>query len=135
MLIAGLSTQIAPELAAHRVLHHARQGPLGALALERGQDVASGPCGLLRAQGWGREQWERLAEGQVFDGMESWLPWLTEQEDVLFDLLDESSLVLLVEPRRMRDRAADILAEEDDLASKGVEDRRGRIWPKRSPSK
>ena len=25
---------------------------------------------------WGREQWERLAEGQVFDGMESWLPWL-----------------------------------------------------------
>ena len=25
---------------------------------------------------WGREQWERLAEGVHFDGMESWLPWL-----------------------------------------------------------
>src|SRR6202007_2545211 len=26
---------------------------------------------------WGRQQWERFREGLVFDGMESWLPWLT----------------------------------------------------------
>ena len=32
------------------------------------------------AEPWGREQWERLAEGLTFDGMESWLPWLTEGE-------------------------------------------------------
>ena len=49
--------------------------------------------------------------------MESWLPWLTEGEHTLFDLLDDSAQVLLVEPRRMRDRAADILAEEADLAA------------------
>ena len=36
-----------------------------------------------------REQWERLAEGQVFDGMESWLPWLTEREHLLPDLLPD----------------------------------------------
>ena len=29
---------------------------------------------------WGRHQWERLAEGQLFDGMESWLPWLADDE-------------------------------------------------------
>ena len=29
---------------------------------------------------WGREQWERLAEGAHFDGMESWLPWLVDDE-------------------------------------------------------
>jgi transcription-repair coupling factor (superfamily II helicase) len=71
---------------------------------------------LVAAVPWGREQWERLAEGQTFDGMESWLPWLSTDEHVLFDLLGEEAQVLLVEPRRMRDRAADLLAEEADLA-------------------
>jgi transcription-repair coupling factor (superfamily II helicase) len=70
---------------------------------------------LVAEQPWGREQWERLAEGLTFDGMESWLPWLTADDQVLFDLLDREALVVLVDPRRMRDRAADILAEEDDL--------------------
>jgi transcription-repair coupling factor (superfamily II helicase) len=71
---------------------------------------------LIALEPWGREQWERLSEGLTFDGMESWLPWLTEGEHVLFDLVDSDALVLLVEPRRMRDRAADLLAEEADLA-------------------
>ena len=71
---------------------------------------------LIAAEPWGREQWERLAQGQIFDGMESWLPWLTDGEHVLFDLVGPDALVLLLEPRRMRDRAADLLAEEADLA-------------------
>ena len=33
---------------------------------------------LIALEPWGREQWERLAQGQIFDGMESWLPWLTD---------------------------------------------------------
>jgi len=71
---------------------------------------------LIAREPWGREQWERLAEGATFDGMESWLPWLTEGEHALFDLLGPEAQVLLMEPRRMRDRAADVLAEEADLA-------------------
>jgi transcription-repair coupling factor (superfamily II helicase) len=71
---------------------------------------------LIALEPWGREQWERLAQGQIFDGMESWLPWLTDGEQVLFDLVGPDALVLLVEPRRMRDRAGDLLAEEADLA-------------------
>src|SRR5205814_151319 len=39
---------------------------------------------LVAEQPWGREQWERLAEGLTFDGMESWLPWLTAGDRVLF---------------------------------------------------
>ena len=35
---------------------------------------------LVGAEPWGREQWERLGEGLLFDGMESWLPWLTDRE-------------------------------------------------------
>ena len=72
---------------------------------------------LVSAEPWGREQWERLADGQLFDGMESWLPWLTDEFRVLPDLLRSDAQVVLVEPRRMRDRAADLLAEEADLAN------------------
>jgi transcription-repair coupling factor (superfamily II helicase) len=72
---------------------------------------------LIALEPWGREQWERLSQGVTFDGMESWLPWLTEGEHVLFDLVGPEALVLLLEPRRMRDRAGDLLAEEADLAS------------------
>jgi transcription-repair coupling factor (superfamily II helicase) len=72
---------------------------------------------LIALEPWGREQWERLAQGQIFEGMESWLPWLTEGEHVLFDLVGDDALVLLLEPRRMRDRAADLLHEEADLAA------------------
>ena len=71
---------------------------------------------LVGAEPWGREQWERLAEGLVFDGMESWLPWLTEGEHLLPDLIGPDAQVLLLEPRRMRDRAADLLDEEASLA-------------------
>lgn len=71
---------------------------------------------LIAREPWGREQWERLANGLVFDGMESWLPWLTDAEHVLLDLLPSDAQILLVEPKRLRDRATDILAEESDLA-------------------
>lgn len=75
---------------------------------------------LIAKEPWGREQWERLAEGAQFDGMESWLPWLVDHEDgraaLITDVLPADAKVLLVEPRRMRDRAADLIAEEDDLA-------------------
>ncbi len=71
---------------------------------------------LIGSEPWGREQWERLAERTVFDGMESWLPWLVTEDLLLTDVLPPGAKVVAVEPRRMRDRANDLLAEEDDLA-------------------
>ena len=72
---------------------------------------------LVAEQPWGAEQWNRLADGELFDGMESWLPWLSGGERVLFDLVDDDALVIAVEPRRLRDRIADLQAEEADLAA------------------
>jgi transcription-repair coupling factor (superfamily II helicase) len=80
-------------------------------------DVRARASKLVGAEPWGREQWERLAEGTHFDGMESWVPWLVDRDVLLTDVLPERAKVLLIEPRRMRDRARDLLAEEDDLAS------------------
>src|SRR5690606_33687809 len=42
---------------------------------------------LVALEPWGREQWERLAEGQIFDGMESWLPWLTDDQRTIVDVI------------------------------------------------
>jgi transcription-repair coupling factor (superfamily II helicase) len=79
-------------------------------------EVQERATGLIAAEPWGREQWERLAEGTLFDGMESWLPWLVNDDLLITNVLPENAKVVLVEPRRMRDRADDLLAEEDDLA-------------------
>jgi transcription-repair coupling factor (superfamily II helicase) len=71
---------------------------------------------LVGTQPWGRHQWDRLADGDQFDGMESWLPWLSDDEELVCDLLGDDALVVLVEPRRIRDRAGELLEEEAALA-------------------
>jgi len=72
---------------------------------------------LVATEPWGREQWQRLSDGEFFDGMESWLPWLIDEQRVLFDLVGDDAQILLIEPKRLRDRAADLTAEELDLAN------------------
>ena len=80
-------------------------------------EVRERAAALVTRARWGAEQWERLAEGQHFDGMESWLPWLTPDERLLPDLLDDEALVLVCEPTRLRDRAQELVDEEEALAS------------------
>ena len=79
-------------------------------------EVRERAASLGDSEPWGSEAWERLAEGLSFDGMESWLPWLSGDEHLLIDLLPRGAKVLLVEPRRMRERAVEIAEEEADLA-------------------
>ncbi len=71
---------------------------------------------LVETAPWGRRSWERLAGGEAFDGMESWLPWLQPEEELLTDLLGEHAQVVVVEPRRVRDRALEVVSEEAALA-------------------
>ena len=80
---------------------------------------------LVADEPWGREHWERIAEGLVFDGMESWLPWFSDGSTLASAATalvnDKKASVdvrfVFVEPRRIRDRGLDILAEEADIAS------------------
>ncbi len=85
---------------------------------------------LAVSEPWCAEHMERLSRGELFDGMESWLPWLAADEIVLPDLLGPDSLVLLCEPRRLADRAAGIKAETDDLTQSLAE-----TWGLRSPGR
>ncbi len=84
------------------------------LVLTPGLRTAAGS--LVSRRPWGTSVWERLERGEQFDGMESWLPFLDNEERVLPDLLAESAQVLLVEPRRIRDRGSQLLEEEAALA-------------------
>jgi transcription-repair coupling factor (superfamily II helicase) len=70
---------------------------------------------LAREAPVARDVFERIAEGSLFDGMESWLPWLTDGERLFTDLLHPDARVVLIEPRRMRDRAAELIEEETAL--------------------
>ena len=74
-------------------------------------------AGLVASQPWGREQWDRLAGGEFFEGMESWWPWLFEEPAVVPGLLGAGAAMAVVEPRRLADRVSEILAEEEDLAT------------------
>ncbi len=71
---------------------------------------------LVKSEPWGRAHWDRLADGQWFDGMESWLAWLVDDPVILPDLLGDGAQVVLVEPRRARDRASELEADEAALA-------------------
>jgi transcription-repair coupling factor (superfamily II helicase) len=69
--------------------------------------IAERAAELVTAEPWAAGTFERLANGQMFSGMESWLPWLVPERSVL----DEAgaALVVLVEPARARDRARDLM--------------------------
>jgi transcription-repair coupling factor (superfamily II helicase) len=78
-------------------------------------DVRARADRLAEGGEFSRGQWERLAEGEIFDGMEAWLPWLVEGETLLTDLLGPDAQIVLTEPRRLRDRAVEVYEEEGAL--------------------
>jgi transcription-repair coupling factor (superfamily II helicase) len=80
-------------------------------------DVRARAEALMASEPWGREQWDRLSNGLTFEGMESWLPWLTDSETTLIDALPADAQLIIVEPKRLRDRASEIVDEERDLAA------------------
>ncbi len=71
---------------------------------------------LVRAEPWAASTWDRIAEGLVFAGIESWLPWLADPKTLLDDL-PPSGHVVLIEPTRAFDRCRELVKEESELAA------------------
>ena len=65
---------------------------------------------------WGRRQWELLAEGTYFDGMEAWMGWFCPGHRSFADLIPPGGLVVLADRDRMWTRARELLDEEAELA-------------------
>ena len=72
---------------------------------------------LLREAPWGRQWWDRIASGEMFDGMESYLPWLAEEELTLGDVLADGCLLACLDSDRLHQRAEDIQTEEAELVA------------------
>lgn len=71
---------------------------------------------LLEEEAWAATTWDRLSEGVLFSGMESWLPWLAPPVTALSELTAEGSVVVF-DRVRAADRSHDLLKEEGELAA------------------
>ena len=69
---------------------------------------------MIEAMPWGRSTFDRLATGQLFDGMEGWMPLFVDEPRTLLDEVVGATL-LVVEPDRVQRRLADLLDEEREL--------------------
>ena len=63
---------------------------------------------------WGRSTFDRLATGQLFDGMEGWMPLFVDAPRTLLDDV-VGATVVVVEPDRVQSRLAELLEEEREL--------------------
>jgi len=72
---------------------------------------------LAQTTPWAAASLRRIAEGDLFDGMEGWVGMLLPDAELLADTLGPSATVALIEPRRLRDRAVDLLEEERALVT------------------
>ena len=64
---------------------------------------------------WGREVFDKIASGQLFDGMEGWMSMFGAERRTVLDLLGDASIAL-IEPARIESRLGDLLDEEQELA-------------------
>ncbi|HEY6635461.1 MAG TPA: transcription-repair coupling factor, partial [Acidimicrobiia bacterium] len=65
-------------------------------------------------EAWAGSTWDRIAQGQMFPGIESWLPWLAEAV-CLIDVM--RGHLVIVDPGRSIDRCRDLIEEESELAA------------------
>ena len=64
---------------------------------------------------WGLPHWEKIARGETFNGMESWLPWIVEREETILDYLPNSSRVFFIDPDRSKRKVEEISRDESRI--------------------
>ncbi|MGA7834321.1 MAG: transcription-repair coupling factor [Acidimicrobiales bacterium] len=69
---------------------------------------------LAESAPWASATFDRLASGQLFDGMEGWMGLFIDEPRTLLDEA-KSATVVAVEPARVRARLVELLGEEREL--------------------
>ncbi len=87
----------------------AREWTIGSDARQRAER-------MIHDSPWGRATFDRLAQGQIFDGMEGWMPLFVERPRTLLDEVQDAT-VLVVEPDRVQRRLDELLDEERELTN------------------
>ena len=78
-------------------------------------DIAQRAREIASKAPWASSAMGRLAERATFDGMEGWLGLVVPEMAMLTDALEPHATIVLLEPRRIRDRAIELLDEEHAL--------------------
>jgi transcription-repair coupling factor (superfamily II helicase) len=71
---------------------------------------------MVASAPWGRATFDRIATGQLFDGMEGWMALFVDEPRTLLDETRGATLVV-VEPDRVRRRLEELLDEERELTN------------------
>ena len=71
---------------------------------------------LSGAEPWAASTWDRIAEGQIFPGIESWLPWFADERH-LIDEVPPAATLVVVDPSRAFGRSRELVKEEAELAA------------------
>ncbi len=71
---------------------------------------------MVASAPWGRATFDRIATGQLFDGMEGWMALFVDEPRTLLDEARGATLVV-VEPDRVRRRLEELLDEERELTN------------------
>ena len=72
---------------------------------------------LISSAPWGRTHWEKIAAGEIFDGMESWLPWVVDKEETILGCLPQSSRLIFIDPERSKRKAEELSFDESRIVS------------------
>lgn len=105
----SVATQRSMEAISAVVAYPAREVRPGPKMEARARD-------LLITAPWASSTWDRIAEGHLFSGVESWLPWLAD-ERCLIDEIPARGTLVMVDPVRALDRCRDLIKEESELAA------------------
>lgn len=70
---------------------------------------------LLKELPYAANTWEKLSNGQFFEGMESWLPWVDDGATTLGSFFGTQTRVILIDPSRVKARAKDLLVDEESI--------------------
>ena len=58
---------------------------------------------------------EKIAQGISVDGMESLIPFLTDDHHTIFDRMDKRAIVIFIDEERIRSRTADLIATNEEF--------------------
>ena len=78
------------------------------------EQIRSKAATLAQKATSGQSQFDKISQGMLFDGMESWFTWLCEEERLITDLFEERSLIIITDPQGTANKAKEII--EDELA-------------------
>ncbi|MEX1134035.1 MAG: transcription-repair coupling factor [Acidimicrobiia bacterium] len=106
--VISVATQRSEDPVDRLVAYPAREVRPGGALVQRASE-------LVISEQWAASTWDRISQGQLFPGIESWLPWVADPIS-LIDAAPTEARLVVIEPARALDRARELIKEETELA-------------------